>query len=421
MPNPPRRLSPAFNWPVVVACFFTALFGWGFGFYGQAVYLAELHKLHGWSTALISSATTLYYLFGAALLTLAPAAIERLGPRAVHLGGAAILAAAAVGLALASAPWQLYAANLVMAFGWASTSTTAIATTISLWFHRRRGLALSLALNGASAAGFTVAPALVQLSASYGLLTAVLAVAAALFALLVPAALLGMRAGRREEEPEGGDATPPARSAEKAPARPADPLPVLLGRAEALASFRFWSVTAPFALALAAQVGFIVHQVAFLLPTLGNEGTSTAVAATAIAAAVGRVGLGLVIDRLDQRIVSAAACASQVAALLAMVLFHESALALTLSCVVFGLSVGNLITLPALIIQHEFAARSFGLVMGLSTAICQFTYAFGPALLGAVHDASGGYRPALGLCMALEIAAACIILVGRRAKAGRTP
>jgi len=420
VPHASPRASPGFNWPVVVACFFTALFGWGFGFYGQAVYLAELHKLHGWSTALISSATTLYYLFGAALLTLAPAAIERLGPRAVHLGGAALLAAAAVGLALASAPWQLYAANLVMAFGWASTSTTAIATTISLWFHRRRGLALSLALNGASAAGFTVAPALVQLSAGYGLLTAVLAVAAALFALLVPAALFGMRAGQREEEPESGDATPPALSAEEGPAA-IEPLPVLLRRAEALASFRFWSVTAPFALALAAQVGFIVHQVAFLLPTLGHEGTSTAVAATAIAAAVGRVGLGLVIDRLDQRIVSAAACTSQVAALLAMLLFHESALVLYLGCIVFGLSVGNLITLPALIIQHEFATRSFGLVMGLSTAICQFTYAFGPALLGAVHDASGGYRPALGLCMALEIAAAGIILVGRRPKAARAP
>jgi len=370
VPHAPPRASPGFNWPVVVACFFTALFGWGFGFYGQAVYLAELHKLHGWSTALISSATTLYYLFGAALLTLAPAAIERLGPRTVHRGGAAILAAAAVALALASSPWQLYAANLVMAFGWASTSTTAIATTISLWFHRRRGLALSLALNGASAAGFTVAPALVQLSAGYGLLTAVLAVAAALFALLVPATLFGMRGGRREEEPEGDDAAPPARGPAEAPARPADPLPVLLRRAEALASFRFWSVTAPFALALAAQVGFIVHQVAFLLPTLGNAGTSTAVAATAIAAAVGRLGLGLVIDRLDQRIVSAAACASQVAALLAMVLFHESAPVLYAGCIVFGLSVGNLITLPALIIQHEFAARSFGLVMGLSTAIC---------------------------------------------------
>ena len=104
-----------------------------------------------------------------------------------------------------------------------------------------------------------------------------------------------------------------------------------------------------------------------------------------------------------------------------MVLFHESALVLTLGCVVFGLSVGNLITLPALIIQHEFAARSFGLVMGLSTAICQFTYAFGPVLLGAVHDVSGGYRPALGLCMALEVAAASIILVGRRPKAARAP
>ena len=42
-------------------------------------------------------------------------------------------------------------------------------------------------------------------------------------------------------------------------------------RAEALRSPHVWSIALPFALALAAQVGFIVHQLAFLQPHLGHR------------------------------------------------------------------------------------------------------------------------------------------------------
>jgi hypothetical protein len=34
----------------------------GFGFSGTSVYLAELHRLHGWSRGLIGAAITTYYL-----------------------------------------------------------------------------------------------------------------------------------------------------------------------------------------------------------------------------------------------------------------------------------------------------------------------------------------------------------------------
>ena len=183
-------------------------------------------------------------------------------------------------------------------------------------------------------------------------------------------------------------------------------------RGEALRSRHFWSLAAPFALALMAQVGFIVHQVAFLLPRLGNSGTGLAVAATTVAALLGRVGLGFVIDRLPQRRVTAIALASQALALLAMIMWPEQPPVLYAGSILFGLSVGNLITLPALIVQREFAARSFGLVIGLSTAIAQMTYAFGPTLIAAVHDAAGGYGAALAVCIALEIVAAAIVLMG---------
>ena len=32
------------GWRIVAVCFLVATFGWAFGFYGQSVYLAELHR-----------------------------------------------------------------------------------------------------------------------------------------------------------------------------------------------------------------------------------------------------------------------------------------------------------------------------------------------------------------------------------------
>src|SRR3954468_4529512 len=69
------------HWPAVLACFATATFAWGFGFYGQSVYLAELQRLRGWSASTISGASTLFYLAGAVALVRVHAALARFGPR----------------------------------------------------------------------------------------------------------------------------------------------------------------------------------------------------------------------------------------------------------------------------------------------------------------------------------------------------
>jgi hypothetical protein len=74
---------------------------------------------------------------------------------------------------------------------------------------------------------------------------------------------------------------------------------------------------------------------------------------------------------------------------------------------------GNLITLPPLIIHREFEASAFTTVLGLSIAISGIACSFGPALVGLVRGLSGGYGAALAVCIALQLAAAAIVLWGR--------
>ena len=91
--------------------------------------------------------------------------------------------------------------------------------------------------------------------------------------------------------------------------------------------------------------------------------------------------------------------------------------ALIAACALFGFSVGNLITLPALIVQREFDPRSFGVLVSLITAINQITYAFGPGVVGLLRDLSGSYTLPFYGCIAVELTAAVLIMIrGRGAK-----
>jgi cyanate permease len=180
-------------------------------------------------------------------------------------------------------------------------------------------------------------------------------------------------------------------------------------RASALRSWHFWSVSAPFALAITAQAGFLVHQIAFLEPAIGRNPAGLAVAVTTGMAIVGRLVLGAMANWLDQRLASTLSLASQAAALGVMIWTSEAD-TLLIACAVYGFSVGNVITFPALIVQREFEAAAFGMLIGLSTGIGQLTYAFGPGLLGVVRDVSGGYGAALALCIALKLTAAAMVL-----------
>jgi predicted MFS family arabinose efflux permease len=388
------------GWRIVVVCFLVATFGWGLGFYGQSVYLAELHRLHGWPTSLISSATTFFYLFGAVLVAFVSEAVRSYGPRNCLIGGVFAMAVAGVMIGRVTAPWQLYLANAVLAFGWAGTSLAIITNTLGLWFDKKRGMAISLALNGASFGGIVGVPLLVTGIGYFGFGGAMIAAAASMVLLMVPIILIFV-------------GPPPPLPNSPAGSSAGEPLPAARIRAAALRHVGFLTVTIAFALVLFAQVGFIVHLISFLDPVIGRARAATAVALLTVMAVVGRVLFSTVIDRLNQRLASAISFASQAIAL-AIIINSRNEMVLIACCALFGFSVGNLITLPSLIVQGEFEPRSFGVLISLITAINQVTYAFGPGVIGLLRDASGSYALPFYTCIALELIAAALILVRGR-------
>lgn len=385
------------GWRVVAACFAMAVFCWGFGFYGQGVYVAALRRLHPWGVSLISGASTAYYLFSAVLVIFVGDAITRFGARRIVLFGIACLGASTVLIGQVNALWQFYAAEALMSFGWATMSVAAITTMVGTWFHQRRGLALNVALSGASVGGFVVTPALVLLIGRIGLAPSLLYAVTVMVIVLVPITLLWVHNPGVADAP----AAPPATAAGSS-----------WTRGQALRDPGFWTLSAASALVLFAQVGFLVHQIAFLEPRIGQTTAGLSVAVTAVLALTGRLGLGAVIDRLDlnPRVVSAFSYLSQAAALVSMIWTTHPAI-LLIACAVFGFSVGNVLVFPALILQREFSAPAFPKLVSLAIAITQFVYALGPGVLGWLRGVTGSYHAPLMLCVAMEVSAAAIVLI----------
>src|SRR5690348_18277224 len=115
------------------------------------------------------------------------------------LAGMAAMACGTVLLAHVTRPWQVYAAFAVMSAGWATMSGAAINIIVAPWFDRRRGLAVSWALNGASAGGIIIAPLLTFLTTRFGFAVAIESVTALMLAILVPVAVFVLRPKRADE------------------------------------------------------------------------------------------------------------------------------------------------------------------------------------------------------------------------------
>src|SRR3989475_335165 len=267
-------MSPRYfyGWTVVGATFVMAMFSFGLGFYGLTVYLASLQRLHGWSASTVSAPVTVYYVAGALLTAATSGLYERLGPRTVVIGGSIAMVSGVAALGLVARLWQLYPVFVGMSVGWGAMRGAAINVILAPWWQRRRGLAVSIAFNGATLGGVLVAPVLIGLIDALGF-TRALAVAAvvSLIALLATAAL--MRRDPRELGLGADGGTAPVVHAEDPAAAKASQR----GRGEALRTWRFWSVSAPFALGLAAQVGVLTHLVAPVTPTLGGGAAARAV------------------------------------------------------------------------------------------------------------------------------------------------
>jgi MFS family permease len=412
-----------FGWHVVGGAFTVAVFAWGIGFYGPPIFLETLHGTRGWPVALISAAITTHFLFGALIVAQLATLHRRFGISAVTRTGAVLTAVGLLGWALAREPWQLFAATLPSGAGWAMTSGAALNAMVSPWFVRRRPAALSMAFNGASMGGVIFSPLWVALIAGLGFPWAACLVAATVVVTLwlVASRYLVRTPANMGLLPDGdiGTAQEPIGRKGREDAAP-------LGRP--WHDRRFVTLTACASLGLFAQIGLIAQLFSLLVPPLGEAGAGATMGLATACAIGGRTLLGMMIGpHADRRIVAAANISLQACGSVALILAagHTVPL-LLLGCVLFGLGLGNVTSLPPLIAQTEFAPADVPRVVALVVAISQAGYAFAPAAFGALQDlghgmglsSHAGSAPLLfGAAALIQISAAGTAMLGRQSAA----
>jgi cyanate permease len=385
------------------------MFAWGIGFYGPSVFLQSLHQTRGWPISQISLAITAHFLLSAIVIAYLPEIHRRLGIAKTTFLGAVLTAAGLILWSSSREPWQLFAAAIPSGAGWAVTSGAALNTIVARWFDRDRPMAIALAFNGASVGGVLFVPMWVWLIRSIGFPSAALLVGGCMVAVV---AYLCVRFLAKSPEEMG--LAPDGDASHQAGARPKP----RRTRIEIVRTWRFITISAAFSLGLFAQIGLLAHLVARLTPELGIEHAGFLVSLATVCAVIGRTAAGKWIGAHDRRFAAAANFAVQIGGVLLLIL-GQGSLGLTLGCVLFGLGIGNLTSLPPLIVQKEFEREDVATAVALIIAINQGVFAFAPAIIGAMHDSTADYQLPFALIALIQLLAAVIILLGRRST--RTP
>jgi MFS family permease len=393
------------GWSVVWVAFIVAFFAWGIGFHGMGVFLQTLHATKGWPIATISAAITAHFLIGAAIVVYLPEVHRKLGLAQSTILGAALTAFGIVSWSISASPSHLFAAAIFSGSGWALTSGAAINAMIVPWFDKERPKAIGHAFNGSSFGGVIFAPLLVGMISQIGFPQTALIVGSTMVLLVAPLAHRWLRDGPEQPGlaadgmPGGAAATSGANS-------------VRSSRRVLINSRAFVTLTAAFALALFAQVGVLSHLLPRLSTILEASGAAIAVSVTTLSAVAGRMLLARVIGNNDRRY---AACANFFVQTIGVSILcvADTAPMLLLGCVLFGLGVGNVVSMPTLIAQQEFRAADVGTVVALVVAINQAVFALAPAIFGAVRDFASSYTASFAIAAAIQVAAAGVVLIGR--------
>lgn len=403
------RLLPGslyYGWVVAVGCSFLMLVGVGVGYYGLAVFLRPLQEAHGWSNAVVSGATGLYFSLSGVTGAIVGPHIDRRGPKPFMLAGSLLIGASVSLIGYVDSILELYVVYGVLAIAFGLATSVSVNAVMTRWFVTRRAKAMSISSTGISVGGMILAPlgsklidvgGLELATPLMGLLVIAVALPVILFVIVPDPAAVGLRPDG--DAPSARPAGTRSSLSDAVQQRP-------WTRAEAVRTSAFWAMLVGFGVVLTAQTGFVIHQISFLEERVGSRSTAAlALSVTAFGSIVARLVVGTFADRIDKKGLTIALFVLQAAAVVGVVLTSNIAVTYLLT-LVFGFTIGNVYMMMSLLVGEVFGTVSFGAVFGLVSLVGQTGSGAGPLLVGALEDATGGYRVPFLVTAAATLAAA---------------
>jgi MFS family permease len=372
-----------------------------------SIFLGPLRAEFGWTP---SETFTGLLLVTATVTIAAPfigSLVDRFGAKRIILVGFVMQAAVIASFATQTdSLLTFYARYIALAILGLGTTHVAFARVISVWFDRRRGLALGMALAGLGLGGI-VWPLLSQWAITeYGWRTAYVIVALAVATVGILSIGLVVRESPEsmgllpdgDEKPEGIPGTTPMTVIQSG-----------FTLAETLRQGQFWLMLAAFLLIGVAVQSLILHLVPMLVMR-NVEPMRAAQAQSLVAAAlvVGRLGAGLLMDRFFAPRV---AIAFLVGPVVGMILLASGASGTSafIAGMLTGLAAGAEVDVTAFLASRYFGLRYFSRIYAWFYSAYSAGAGIGPLITARAVERYGDYTEILYVHAGLLVVAALML------------
>jgi MFS family permease len=385
--------GPFYGWVVLGAAFVIISMSIGMLF-TLAVFLKPIEEAMGWSRSSIGSVGFLNWVVMGLGGVVAGFVSDRVGTRAVVLVGSALLGLGLVLSSQVTALWQFYLTFGVLVAGGVSAFYVPLTVLAIKWFGDRRGMAAAVVSAGNGAGILLLSPLTRWLVSTLDWRGALLVLGDLAWLLVIPMAILLRDApGPVHSLSAAAQTWPPLSPTSGQPVRGGGH-PILATPATALAAIKtwpFWAVALTHFGCCAAHAGPIFHLVTHAI----DQGVPRMAAAgilglSGFSSIFGRVGTGIVADRLGAKPTLIAALTLQAATIFAFLVVGDLA-GLSALGFVFGIAYGGSMPLYALVVREYFGERVLGTAYGAVFFISCIGMGLGSYVGGVIHDALGSY------------------------------
>lgn len=290
------------------------------------------------------------------------------------------------------------------------TTHVAFARVIALWFDRRRGMALGVALAGVGVGG-VILPVFCQwLIAAFGWRLAYVALALLILLVTLPVMALTIR-----DTPAQMGLAPDGDAVGSDSARAAETLATLGATIhEARRDHTFWLMLVTFFLVGVSLQAMMLHLVP-LLRARGVGAETAALAQSTIFAGllVGRLVTGWLMDRFFAPRVALAFLLAPIVGI-AMLALGASGPAAFAAAALIGIAAGAEVDVIAYLTSRYFGLRQYSRIYGTFYSLYSLGGGVGPLLTATSVDRTGGYTASLWVHVAILVLCAVLLASFRR-------
>ena len=380
-----------YGWVVLAAAFVIITMSIG-TLFTLGVFLTPIEDSMGWSRSGIGAIGFFNWIVMGAGGVLSGFVSDRVGTRRVVLAGAGLLG---LGLTLSShvqQVWHFYVTFGLLVGAGVSAFYVPLTVLAIKWFEGRRGMAAAVVSAGNGLGILALAPLSRWLINEFDWRVAFTVLGTLAWVVVMPCALLlrqpvtassSSTAGAQKWPPHSPSGGPPSSGPPHSPGGGPPSAP--------WATWAFWAIALTHFCCCAAHSGPLFHLVSHAM----DQGVARMTAAGMLGASgltsiCGRIGAGIVADRVGAKRTLLAALTLQ-AVLIFLYLFASGAGALYAVSLVFGVAYGGAMPLYALVTRDCFGERVLGTAYGAVFFISCIGMGLGSYAGGAIYDLLGSY------------------------------